>query len=162
MKRLTWLETLLWRVIDSALRKLEEISGPQVRAVGSFGSPRLKTIQPPKPMITTDPITNEQEIDANFRPLTAGGNPAPVDGDVQWEKLDGDATLGATTQGGQVQTFRSQDSGEGTSHFRATADADLGSGVVPISLDYELVVVLPSADHAGGSFGTPRIKTPNP
>lgn len=112
-------------------------------------------------MITRDPITNEQEIDGIFRPLTGAGNPAPVDGDIQWERLDGASELGASSEGGQVQTFRSQD-GEGTSHFRGTADADLGQGFVPIVLDYELVVVQPGANHAGGSFSEPRLKQPIP
>lgn len=109
-------------------------------------------------MITTDPITNEQEIDGIFRPLTAGGHPAPIDGPVQWEVLDGASTLGANSEEGQVQTFRSED-GAGTTHFKGTADADLGSGFRPISEIYELVVIPPGAATVGGSFGTPRIKT---
>lgn len=156
----TWLERALWRIMDQCASKLAEIRQPvAVSAHGSFGQPRLKIQLQPKPMITTDPITNEQEIDGIFRPLTGGGQPAPVDGDITWEVLDGDATLGASSEGGQVQTFRSQDGGEGTSHFRGTGDADMGSGFIPITLDYELVVVQPGANHAGGSFSAPRLKT---
>lgn len=157
-------ERLLLRILALTLSMLESCCTRAVTAQGSFGKPRLKSeIQPnPKPMITTDPITNEQEIDGIFRPLTAGGNPAPIDGDVQWEVLDGNATLGTTVdpQGGQVQTFRSEDApAVGISHFRGTADADLGQGFTPIVLDYELQVIAPGATSAGGSFSAPRIKT---
>jgi hypothetical protein len=111
-------------------------------------------------MITTDPITNEQEIDGLCNPLTAGGAPAPIDGPVTWEKIDGDATLGTVSADGKIATFRSQDApAVGVSHFRSTADADLGQGVTPITLDYELTVIAPGAAALGGSFGAPRIKT---
>lgn len=108
-------------------------------------------------MITTT-ITNEQEIDGLFRPLTAGGHPAPIDGDVAWEILDGNSTLGATSEGGQVQTFRSED-GTGTTHFKGTADADLGTGFQPIGQIYEVIVIPAGAAAVGASFDEPRIKT---
>lgn len=150
-------EGLLWRVIELALREIERCPRPKFNA--SFGTPRLKkpTIHP---MITTT-ITNEQEIDGLCDPRTAAGNPAQVDGPVRWEVLDGNSTLGASSSDGKVQTFRSED-GIGTSHFKATADADMGAGVQEISEVYEVIVTAPNAAVVGGSFGEPRVKTPTP
>lgn len=153
----TWRERLLLRMIDFAVRQLEELFPPKVTLVASFGQPRLK--QKLTHAMITRQINFEQEIDGLCDPRTGGGNPAPVDGPVRWEVLDGNSTLGAISEDGKVAVLRSED-GLGTSHFKATADANMGAGVQEISEIYELVVVAPDAATVGGSFGEPRQKTP--
>ena len=110
----------------------------------------------------TKTITNEQEIDGLCNPLTAAGHPAPIDGPVRWEVVDGNSTLGVSTDPDKkVQPLRSED-GVGTSHFKATVDADLGPGIQELSEIYELIVIAPNAATVGGTFGEPRLKTPTP
>lgn len=108
-------------------------------------------------MITTT-ITNEQEIDGLCNPLTAAGHPAQIDGPVRWEVVDGNSTLGTISDDGKTAVLRSED-GAGTTHFKATADADLGPGMQEISEIYEVIVTPAGAATVGGSFGEPRIKT---
>lgn len=110
----------------------------------------------------TQTIFNTQEIDLTLTPEISPGVPAPVDGEVQWEVLSGNSTFTIVDPGvGLTATLRSED-GIGVTRLKATGDADLGGGVVPISIEIELTVIGPQAQGFGGTFSAPRDKTPTP
>lgn len=106
-------------------------------------------------------ITDEQQVAAFLRPVTAAGNPAQVDGVPTWsvsdpEKLsvaaspDGmSAVLSAvgplTEQGIPVQVT-------------VEADADLGEGFRPITAVGEVVIRASEAVSMSVQFGTPEPK----
>lgn len=102
-------------------------------------------------------IFNTQEIDCTLTPEISPGVPAPVDGDIAWEVLSGNSTF-TVIGDGKTATLRSED-GIGNTIFKATGDADLGNGVVPISVEIELIVIGPQAQTLGVAFGEPRNKT---
>lgn len=102
-------------------------------------------------------INNLQEIDCTLTPEISPGVPAPIDGDIAWEVLSGNSTV-TPIGDGKVATLRSED-GIGRTTFKATGDADMGNGVVPISVEIELDVIGPQAQSLGVSFGEPRLKT---
>lgn len=103
-------------------------------------------------------IFNTQEIDCILTPEIEPGVPAPVDGDIVWEVLSGNSTIVGLADNGKTATLRSED-GIGSTDFKATGDADLGSGVVPISVIVTLNVIGPQAQTLGVAFGDPRPKT---
>lgn len=76
-------------------------------------------------------ITNEQKVNVQLHPVTAAGNPAPVDGAPQWSVVSGNATVQAASDGMSADLISSDDPGDTV--FMVTADADLGEGVEPIS-----------------------------
>lgn len=107
-------------------------------------------------------IFNTQEIDLTLTPEVSPGVPAPVDGEVQWEVVTGNSTFRIQDPGvGLTATLRSED-GIGVTRLRATGDADMGSGFVPISIEVELTVIGPQAQGFGGTFSPARDKQPVP
>lgn len=102
-------------------------------------------------------IFNTQEIDCTLTPEVSLGVPAPLDGDITWEVLSGNSTV-TPIGDGKVATLRSED-GIGQTTFKATGDADMGSGIVPISVEVVLDVIGPQAQTLGVGFGDPRLKT---
>lgn len=103
-------------------------------------------------------IFNTQQIGVTLTPEVSPGVPAPLDGPIVWEVLSGNSTVTNVSADGTTATLRSED-GIGTTEFKATGDADLGGGVVPISVVIELVVIGPQAQTLGVAFGTPEPKT---
>lgn len=103
-------------------------------------------------------ITNEQEVDVTLTPTTGNGQPAQLDGPIVWEVLSGNSTFTNVSADGKTATLRSED-GIGSTTFKATGDADLGGGVVPISVEIILDVVGAQAQTLGVAFGDPRPKT---
>ena len=76
-------------------------------------------------------ITNEQKVNVQLHPVTSGGNPAPVDGAPAWSVVSGDATVQPASDGMSADLVSSDNPGDTV--FMVTADADLGTGVEPIS-----------------------------
>lgn len=75
-------------------------------------------------------ITNEEKVRVQCVPVTAAGNPAPLDGDVAFEVVIGSCTVervDATT------VFIVSGDLPGDCQLTVSADADLGEGVEPIS-----------------------------
>lgn len=101
-------------------------------------------------------ITNEQKVHIKLNPVTATGKPAALDGVASFEMTSGTGSvvpdadgLGATLISGDVAE---------TCVVSVTADADLGSGVVPITETINLIVTDPLASSFGIVVDAPEPK----
>jgi len=74
---------------------------------------------------------NEEKVVISLAPVTAAGNPAPLDGMPTWAVMSGDATLEVSADGMSC-TFISGVANV-INEVSVTADADLGEGVRTIS-----------------------------
>jgi len=101
-------------------------------------------------------ISNEEKIRLSVSPLTPGGQPAPVDGPTQWT-VTGACTLEPIDD---TSTWVVSGNTIGDSVVTATADADLGTGVVTIADTCTVHVANPMASSLGLAAGTPELKTP--
>jgi hypothetical protein len=72
--------------------------------------------------------------------VNANGNPAQVDGEVTWESSDpAIATVAMTTDSAHARITAGPTAGQAT--IFATADSDLGEGVVEVNAELEVVVI---------------------
>jgi hypothetical protein len=101
-------------------------------------------------------LTDEQECDVEaLAPKTAAGHPAQLDGPVTFTLLSGDCTL--VPVGTQRCTIQSGTAGT-ESVIEASADADLGAGVVTITDQITVHVVSAMAADLGLVADAPRLK----
>jgi hypothetical protein len=99
-------------------------------------------------------LTNEQRVLVTAVALTAGGHPAPIDGEVIFGTSDAgvadiervDATSAYVTA-----------VGEGAAQITASFDADLGEGVRTIELSGAIEVVAAEAERGEIQFGEPEL-----
>lgn len=107
-------------------------------------------------------IDTEQKVTASLAILTAGGQPARVDGVPTWEVEEttggdgGDVVEIAISEDGLSATFTAV--GEGTAQVTVTADADLGEGVRAITAVGTITVTPAGAATLQLAFGTPEPK----
>jgi len=101
-------------------------------------------------------ISTEEKIRLSVAPMTPGGQPAPVDGPTQWT-VTGACTLEPIDD---TSTWVVSGATIGDSVVTATADADLGAGVVNIADTCTVHVANPMASSLGLSAGQPELKTP--
>lgn len=161
--RISWLEMLLWRVIDAALRKLESLQPPpQVEFHFSIGPVT------PKAQLGTNNtmnlnIDNTQKIKLQLQPRTRpttehpDGIPVTIDGPARWERTSGESTLGTISDDGLTAELVSSDN-PGPSQFTVKGDADLGEGVTEISETIDLTVTQAGAATLGVSAAVPEQK----
>jgi hypothetical protein len=100
-------------------------------------------------------ITNEQQVSVEVRPLTQGGRPARIDGEVEWASSD-ESVATVTSTGPMSALVVSV--GPGVTQISAVFDADLGEGVRPVEMTGALEVVEAEAVTAEIVFGTPELK----
>lgn len=102
-------------------------------------------------------ITTEQQVRVEVRPLTAAGNPAPIDGNVVWATSDDTVAdfepIDATSA--MVRAV-----GPGVALIGAAFDADLGDGVRSIQASGALEVVTAEAVVGQIVFGEPELIPP--
>lgn len=119
-------------------------------------------------------IQNDQMIALTINPThKSTGRPAKTDGPPLWEVVDGTSILGYLDTNGVLQLgtspdglsavlIASYDNESEVAHFKVTADADLGEGVITIEEDIELTVTIPAADTlqvtAGNVTTKPDVK----
>jgi hypothetical protein len=100
------------------------------------------------------PLDNRFNYRVRLEPKTADGQPARVDGAPTWSLDNEDACTLQVEGDGLSALIVTADSGDeirqATLHVEA--DADLGSGVAPISFDAQLVVGPPAAASLGLTF----------
>lgn len=87
--------------------------------------------------------TNEEKVLFTIEPKTAAGNPAAVENltaVVTW----GDATVTLNGLSGEIVS-----GSPGLNTITFTADADLGEGVTPLTLDVEYFVTAAQANDLG-------------
>jgi len=102
-------------------------------------------------------LTDIQQVVLDIKPVTAAGNPAPVDGTPTWDLSD--QTLGTLNVAADGLSATFVTSGKlGSAQINVTADADMGEGVKTISGMLEFEVVASEAASLGISAGTPTNK----
>lgn len=95
--------------------------------------------------------TTEEKVHMHLAPQTSAGKPATIDGKINYEVTEGDATVveeGTAKDGSAIDNanpmFVSGDTAV-ESKIVATADADLGEGVETIVQEFSYVASLPKA-----------------
>jgi hypothetical protein len=78
-------------------------------------------------------LTNEQKVIATLSPKTATGKPAQVDGVPTWSVVAGNGTVTPSGDGLSCECVPADAPAIGDVDFQVEADADLGSGVVPLT-----------------------------
>ena len=101
-------------------------------------------------------ITIEQKVNANVAFTTMAGNPALVDGIPVWESTDPNVMTVEPAADGMSAFAVSQ--GLGMATMRCVADADLGEGVVHITLQDDIEVTAAGAAAGVLGFETPILK----
>lgn len=100
-------------------------------------------------------ITTEEQVSVVVKPVTRGGNPAKIDGDVVFTSSDDTvATVTSTGQFGAVVKAV----GVGATQIVAKFDADLGGEIREIVLSGAVEVVEPEADNGVLEFGAPELQ----
>jgi hypothetical protein len=100
-------------------------------------------------------LTREQQCRFHVTPLTAGGQPAPLDGPVQFS-IAGTCTLDPIDDTSVWVVAPA--AGIGDSVLTVQADADLGAGVVPLMDSATIHVVDPMASSLGLEADAPELK----
>jgi hypothetical protein len=99
-------------------------------------------------------LTNEEKVRIAVTPLTAGGQPATLDGPVEFT-IAGDCTLDPIDD---TSTWVLSGSTVGDSTMTVKADADLGAGVTTIMDTAVIHVAHPNAASLGLAADPPVLK----
>jgi hypothetical protein len=99
-------------------------------------------------------MTTEEKCRLSVTPVTAGGQPATVDGAAQWS-VEGDCTVDPIDA---TSAWIVAGTAMGDSTVSVGLDADLGAGVVPIGDTCLVHVSNPQASSVGLSADTPVLK----
>lgn len=100
-------------------------------------------------------LTTEQKCRVFITPMTPAGNPAELDGAAQWS-IEGSCTVASIDD---TSAWVEAGSMPGDSVLTVSADADLGSGVVPIADTCTVHVANPQASSLGLQADEPVLKT---
>lgn len=100
-------------------------------------------------------LTTEERVKLSITPMTAGGQPAQIDGAARWS-VEGTCTVDPIDDTSAWLNAGAM----GDSTVTVGCDADLGQGVVPIGDTCLAHVQNPMAASVGLSAGTPELKTP--
>jgi hypothetical protein len=100
-------------------------------------------------------MTTEEKCRMSIQPMTAGGQPATVDGAAQWS-VEGTCTVEPLDDVSAWIIAGAM----GDSTVTVGVDADLGEGVVPIGDTCLVHVNNPQAASVGLSADVPVLKTP--
>jgi hypothetical protein len=99
---------------------------------------------------------------ASIKITDDAGNPARVDGVPVWSSSDESVLKAVAAADGMTALVDTVGPGV-DAHVTATADADLGAGVVPLVVVFPTVTVLAgTATVITGDLGTPADKAPTP
>ena len=101
-------------------------------------------------------ITSEQKVTVTANPVTAAGNPAPIDGALVVTVVSGDATV--VQDPATPLSFTLVSGVAGDSVCAVNGDADPGTGVQNLSDTVTLHVVNPFAASFGLTAGAPEPK----
>ena len=96
---------------------------------GTFNYSVTVTNKETRPMLELT-ITNEQKVKVRCVPVTATGNPAALDGPVNFTVESGTGTVEPVDD---TSAYLVSGDGPGDTIYMVTADADLGSGVENIA-----------------------------
>lgn len=104
-------------------------------------------------------LTTEEQVTVVVQPVTRGGHPAKIDGDVVFTSSDDAvATVTSTGQfGAMVKAV-----GVGAAQITASFDGDMGEGTRSIVLSGAVEVVDAEAENGVLTFGTPELQPAAP
>lgn len=100
-------------------------------------------------------MTNEEKRLVTVQPLTAAGNPAPVDGAAVFSVTAGTCTI-APVDALSAYVVSGTDPGDSTVTMQV--DADLGAGVVPVLDTLTVHVTSATAASLDITVGAPELK----
>lgn len=100
-------------------------------------------------------MTTEEKVLLHAQPLTEAGNPATIDGAVQFNVTSGTCTIEANDA---TSAWCVSGSAVGDSTVTVSCDADLGAGVVPVADLYTVHVVNANAERFTLTADTPVLK----
>src|SRR5262245_27492916 len=100
-------------------------------------------------------LTDLQKVTLSVSFVDAAGNPATVDGAPTWSSSDSSITV-VTPSADGLTAVASTVGPLGTSEVSVTADADLGTGVTPVTGTLDVQVVASQATAATIGTGTPE------
>jgi hypothetical protein len=101
-------------------------------------------------------MTNEEKRLVIAHPMTAAGNPAQIDGTVQFSVTSGTCTIAPVDD---TSAYVVSGDAPGDSTVEMACDADLGAGVVPVLDTMVVHVVSASAASLDVTVGEPELKT---
>jgi hypothetical protein len=140
----------IWEALDASLDNWLDRRVLPPHFVYHVGPIRTKKM----PLEVT--LTTEQEVEVSVSPVTAGGQPAALDGAASFTVQSGDCTVQveddthAVIQAGGTL---------GDSVVLVAGDADLGSGLATIQDTVTVHVVHAAAQSLGLALGTPGLKS---
>lgn len=138
-------------MLETLLRLL---CSPQPIVQWTFG-PVLNLVIARSPVIYQ--LTDGQKSSVSVEFLSAGGNPAKVDGKPTWTVSNPDILDLSVSDDGMTATFKAKGP-LGSCFLNLTADADLGEGVKNITGQSEVVVVAGEAAVVNFKFGNAEPK----
>lgn len=106
-------------------------------------------------MPTTISMTTEEKVLITASPMTAAGNPAPVDGQASFVVQSGACTV---AQVDALSAYVVSGSTTGESQILVSCDADLGAGIVLIEDTVTAQVISPTAAALGLEAAAPELK----
>lgn len=92
--------------------------------------------------------TNEEKVLVTLAPVTAAGNPAPLDGTPTWTVSEGDCTIEVSADG--LSAYLVSGSANVINQIVITADADLDEGEVREISETIVYTVVPAEAAALG------------
>jgi len=103
-------------------------------------------------------MTNEEKRLITAQPKTAAGNPAEIDGFVQFVVTSGTCTIVPLDPPDPVRSYVVSGDDPGDSVVRMACDADLGTGIVPVVDTMDVHVTSASASSLEVIVGPPELK----
>src|SRR5262249_8094582 len=100
-------------------------------------------------------ISTEQKVLVTVQPMTAAGNPAPVDGAAAFSVTSGTCTIQNVDA---LSAYVVSGSAPGDSQVSMSVDADLGAGVVPVTDTLTVHVTSATAESLTVTVGAPILK----
>ena len=100
-------------------------------------------------------LTTEEKRLVTATPMTAAGNPATIDGAVQFSVSSGTCTIAPVDD---TSAYVVSGDTPGDSTVEISCDADLGSGVVPVLDSMVVHVTSASAASLTVTVGDPELK----
>lgn len=107
------------------------------------------------PMPLEVDLTTEQQVRIHATPMTPGGHPATVDGDVQFDVQSGDCTV---VRIDSMSADIISGSTPGDCVVLVSADADLGAGVMSVQDTILVHLMNPNAASLGLTVDAPVLK----
>jgi hypothetical protein len=161
-RRNTQMLMLIWRLLTTVPRKLDQIIGllQEIKALLEAPGPAVRLIFSAEQDgqiiegVTQVNLRDDQKVTLTIKPVDKKGNPALLDGAPVWATSNSElATVTEAPDGLSAEVVAVGPLGTVT--ISVTADADLGSGVTPLAGSLDITVVSGAAETIEISAGDP-------